>query len=38
MQIEIYTDGGCIGNGKDPNAPGGLGIAIYMDGAFLVEY
>ena len=38
MKIEMYTDGGCIGNGKDPNAPGGLGVAIYIDGQLIRKY
>lgn len=38
MKIEIYTDGGCIGNGKNPKAPGGLGVAIYIDGQIIVQH
>lgn len=38
MKIEMYTDGGCIGNGKNPNAPGGLGVAIYADGQLIRQH
>ena len=30
MKIDLYTDGGCRGNGKDINAPAGIGCVLLI--------